>query len=163
MIPQERGWQLHHGLDPEFPEPTPPWGMGGSRTQNPVSGGDGHGCGGRGAAPAHECLHLKDHFSQELWLHVLSTVDDTTVYQDIASSHSRWHRISAKLPDGAWEPRVRGHPGEASAHLVQSCSGFVWVGVTPPQPTPDLRMRPCGPWDCGRGGSEAGQQYRWRV
>lgn len=119
--------------------------------------------GGRGAAPAHECLHLKDHFSQELWLHVLSTVDDTTVYQDIASSHSRWHRISAKLPDGAWEPRGRGHPGEASAHLVQSCSGFVWVGVTPPQPTPDLRMRPCGPWDCGRGGSEAGQQYRWRV
>ena len=25
--------------------------------------------------------------------------------------------------------------------MVQSCSGFVWVGVTPPQPTPDLRMR----------------------
>ena len=47
---------------------------------------------------------LKGHFSQELWLHVLSAADDTTVYHDIVSNRSRWHRISAKLPDGAWEP-----------------------------------------------------------
>ena len=38
----------------------------------------------------------------------------------------------------------------------KAARGLCGWGSRPPQPTPDLRMRPCGRYDCGRGGSEAG-------
>lgn len=61
----------------------------------------------------------------------------TTVYQDIASNHSRWHRLSAKLPDGAWEPPSPRAPWGGVCSLGAKLLGVCVGGDhAPPNPPP---------------------------
>lgn len=117
-------------LAPTSPSPARPGARGDPGPRIPSL--DGRRC---GAAPAQGCLCLKGHFSQELRLHVLSTADDTPVDQDVSSNHSCWPRISAKLPDGAWEPRSPGAPWGGVCSLGAKLFGVcVGGGNAPPNP-----------------------------